>query len=319
MTAPRTPAEMREAAALLCDQAAGNEDEGCVHARANGHAHHEQMARSMAKAYRHAAREIRALPVADVPGIDLAAIGARERAATPGPWEPNGDDWRATGEPALVCAGRSVVAVIQFEGTDADAAFIAHAREDVPALIAEVRRLRAQMAEARGVLTPLAVQYDGCDLGSTIALALAALSPEAPLPDTAATGGAVDSDRGGEPTPEVDAYAARGAALVAGVAAGREATLAALERWALDPSSNTGMSAVRGWIAAQRNAERARRGVPTQEEMARLDAGQTTTMRALCAGALTEARAEKAEAENKRLRAELAEYRDADRERKDIL
>lgn len=140
----------------------------------------------------------RAMPVAEVPGIDLAAIAARE-------------------------AG-----------------------------------LRAQMAEARRWLENTGGDASSCFIGHAIGKALAALSREAPMPDTAATGGAVDSDRGGDPTPE---------------------------------------------------------------EMARLDAGHTTTQRALRAGALTEAqaRAEKAEAESERWRALAEEYRAAHREGNDIV
>ena len=69
---------------------------------------------------------------------ELAAIEARVQAATPGPWKsseqylplyihgPSYGDHR----------GRFSAIVPE------DEAFIAHAREDVPALLAEVRRLR---------------------------------------------------------------------------------------------------------------------------------------------------------------------------------
>jgi hypothetical protein len=56
---------------------------------------------------------------------ELDVIGARANAATPGPWTwPDWDD----------CSEQEA---------DANNEFIAHAREDVPALVAEVRRLRA--------------------------------------------------------------------------------------------------------------------------------------------------------------------------------
>lgn len=48
---------------------------------------------------------------------EVKAIEVREQAATPGPWVTN--------------------------GPDADAEFIAHARADIPALVAEVRQLYA--------------------------------------------------------------------------------------------------------------------------------------------------------------------------------
>lgn len=96
----------------------------------------------------------------------LRAIARRARSATPGPW------WG--GPPATVIEARHFVIIrgapvgvlpagehdVPFvadvnvsngkarEG--ADAAFIAHARADVPALVAEVLRLRAELRRARG-------------------------------------------------------------------------------------------------------------------------------------------------------------------------
>ena len=64
----------------------------------------------------------------------LDKIEARANAATEGPWFPNrySDDWEVCGElddngnPALVAS----------EAVETDAEFIAHARTDVPALVA---------------------------------------------------------------------------------------------------------------------------------------------------------------------------------------
>lgn len=72
------------------------------------------------------------------PAPDVAAIGARAAAATPGPWEyvDDGDTYvigDATCEAARVDHG---------QGAEADAAFIAHARADVPALLATLARER---------------------------------------------------------------------------------------------------------------------------------------------------------------------------------
>ncbi len=79
---------------------------------------------------------------------ELTAIEARCNAATPGPWDD--DD----GE--IIDSESSTVARITFHGnvntiqrlretySIRDGAFIAHARTDVPALIDEVKRLRAQ-------------------------------------------------------------------------------------------------------------------------------------------------------------------------------
>ena len=80
---------------------------------------------------------------------ELAAIEARCRAATPGPWmfaplvnvdSPSGEvvgiDWTTCDTADLLLR-------------DADGAFIAHARTDVPDLCAEVRRLTAENARLR--------------------------------------------------------------------------------------------------------------------------------------------------------------------------
>ena len=76
--------------------------------------------------------------------IDLSAIEARANAATAGPW-----DWSGT------CLGselggnrRDCIAHIDGDHnmpSDADQDFIVHAREDIPALCAEVRRLRRKL------------------------------------------------------------------------------------------------------------------------------------------------------------------------------
>lgn len=59
--------------------------------------------------------------------IDIDAIRARAEAATPGPWADHD--------------GPLLEDVVAYIYSDADEAFIAHAREDVPALLAEVERL----------------------------------------------------------------------------------------------------------------------------------------------------------------------------------
>jgi hypothetical protein len=89
--------------------------------------------------------------------IDLNAIDARANAATPSPWE-EGDGWVYT-EPVYdddnrlsnVC-GMSFSdperAGVERERAQRNVRFIAHARKDVPALLAEVRRLRSGITEA---------------------------------------------------------------------------------------------------------------------------------------------------------------------------
>ena len=81
--------------------------------------------------------------------VELAAIEARVNAATAGKWvaetDTDSDDWGmsvtfVTG----ILAGAQHKTIIEICGmdNDADARFITHAREDVPALVAEVKTLQ---------------------------------------------------------------------------------------------------------------------------------------------------------------------------------
>ena len=74
--------------------------------------------------------------------IDLDAIKARCEAATPGPWEVNGSPH----DRHIATVGRHHITKPDRAGRSAHndeiAKFIAHARTDVPALVAEVERLR---------------------------------------------------------------------------------------------------------------------------------------------------------------------------------
>ncbi len=96
-----------------------------------------------------------------LPESELSAIAARADAATPEPWRV------ATGFPTTVLSqylsDNEADGTVAYESvaecptwglsnSEADAAFIAAARSDVPALVAEVRRLRAAVE----ALTPLA-------------------------------------------------------------------------------------------------------------------------------------------------------------------
>lgn len=153
-----TPADMREAAAALAERHFGAG----------------------------IATAIRALPIPEapaLPGLDLAAIEGRAAAAAPGPWTLNGDDDRASGEPALICTGPTVVAVIQFDGTDDDAAFIAAARADVPTLCAAHRSLITQ--RDAWVRAAFSIACDGPD---QLAERLAALVAERDAQRSAAEG-----------------------------------------------------------------------------------------------------------------------------------
>lgn len=74
---------------------------------------------------------------------ELLAIEERWNAATPGPWVYDGHTKRVHETP-----GRWDIAEIVC-GTEEDGICIAHSRQDVPALITEIYRLRTEL---RGTL-----------------------------------------------------------------------------------------------------------------------------------------------------------------------
>jgi len=76
------------------------------------------------------------------PRTVLAEVRARTDAATPGPWEADG--WEIHAEPGHVWVAESCDLDAK-DGGAANAAFIAHAREDVPFLLAELARRDAAL------------------------------------------------------------------------------------------------------------------------------------------------------------------------------
>jgi hypothetical protein len=83
-----------------------------------------------------------------MPAEQLDAIEQRANAALPGLWWNDGHEIYV-GEPGVPAAsmwiGETCVVDLPDYG-DANGAFMAHARQDVPALLAEVRRLTAALA-----------------------------------------------------------------------------------------------------------------------------------------------------------------------------
>ena len=76
--------------------------------------------------------------------IDLDAIAARADASTPGPWHRDHEEGDpgcvSIGDYGWVCSGYLAPEYdVDSEQGHADAEFIAHARTDIPALIARVR------------------------------------------------------------------------------------------------------------------------------------------------------------------------------------
>ncbi|RKE22234.1 hypothetical protein [Streptomyces sp. TLI_171] len=97
---------------------------------------------------------------------ELTAIAARASAATPGDWEPRLETRSATGGASCIFVDRTTsdidneMYLSHYIGNkqvvspdpqlDNDLDFIAHARADVPRLVAEVTRLRALLAGVPG-------------------------------------------------------------------------------------------------------------------------------------------------------------------------
>lgn len=75
----------------------------------------------------------------------LAEIKAREQAATPGPWDDKVTAVYKDGTAIRICGN--------FNRFETDAFFIAHARTDIPALVAEVERLTEENAIKSDLLT----------------------------------------------------------------------------------------------------------------------------------------------------------------------
>jgi len=92
----------------------------------------------------------------------FAEIKAREQAATPGPWEYfdcANEIWSIAHK--TVTNDDTVIGGTEGEGISInkpDAAFIAHARTDIPALIAEVERLQNLCEENEQLIERLANQ-----------------------------------------------------------------------------------------------------------------------------------------------------------------
>lgn len=92
--------------------------------------------------------------------LDLSAIDARAKAATPGPWTY---EYTPNGPCGAKCYADMIFSEHKYPPTNIarrpgydsggprqetiNADFIAHARADVPALVAEIKRLRTLLAE----------------------------------------------------------------------------------------------------------------------------------------------------------------------------
>ncbi len=92
--------------------------------------------------------------------LDLSAIEARANVATPAPWLPDGRDKKFD----LLNSAETHTQNMR------DDDFIVHARDDVPELIAEVRRLRAIEARLKHGMC------HGCEMPGGVGITAAAVS-----------------------------------------------------------------------------------------------------------------------------------------------
>ena len=83
--------------------------------------------------------------MAELTNDELRAIEARALAATPGPWMAEHDeDIEGRADEDFVCnSTRRIGAIYELY----DVEFIAHAREDMTKLIAEIRRLQGELPQ----------------------------------------------------------------------------------------------------------------------------------------------------------------------------
>lgn len=101
----------------------------------------------------------------EAPGLE--GIRARAAAATPGPWFCGSDYKAGYLRPWEVCLAADLPMLeLRPDGSgEADATFIAHAREDVPALLSEVDRLTAETEELRRTIRNLSEAYHATTSG----------------------------------------------------------------------------------------------------------------------------------------------------------
>jgi hypothetical protein len=81
---------------------------------------------------------------------ELKVIEARAASASPAPWMRNGKTqhgWRIDDCDENKVGMAMVLNPVAIVPSDKNAEFIAEAREDVPALVAEIRRLKAELVK----------------------------------------------------------------------------------------------------------------------------------------------------------------------------
>lgn len=96
--------------------------------------------------------------------LDLSAIRARLQAATPGPWQLRSGMQPYDELDTVEHSHGLSVCVCDSTRFDRDADFIAHAPEDIRALLAEAERLRRVEDAAKHLVGPARHHYDDDDV-----------------------------------------------------------------------------------------------------------------------------------------------------------
>jgi len=98
-------------------------------------------------------------------GLDLAAIRERAHNATPGPWEADRPQvWGPNGESVAFVSSHDPGEVSGQPAWEAHAVFIAHARDDVPALLDLVETLASRLNAVRELLDGPLGEDDECTI-----------------------------------------------------------------------------------------------------------------------------------------------------------
>ncbi len=93
--------------------------------------------------------------------VDLDAIEARAAAATPGPWTHSRGMGRQPDDAGADWLNTPAYSAMVDELETPDAAFIAHARVDVPAMAREIRELRAELTRCQTLLAARVNELEG--------------------------------------------------------------------------------------------------------------------------------------------------------------
>lgn len=92
--------------------------------------------------------------------LDLDAIEVRDKRATEGPWLASHNITEDTYDVSVLYSNGIGVVIADCRRRSADAEFIAYARTDIPALVAEVRRLRTLRVEIeQGIGGPATIKF----------------------------------------------------------------------------------------------------------------------------------------------------------------